>query len=94
MSNYSPYDPEHELSFTSEHRTFAEKEGYRVASTANGYIIVMPCRPRAGEKTQTFKNLSMAWEVAAIRAGRKIVKVARETRPAPVMQSRYRGPRL
>lgn len=37
MSNYSPYDPEHELSFTSEHRTFAEKEGYRVASTANGY---------------------------------------------------------
>jgi hypothetical protein len=83
--------------FTSEHKTFAEKEGYKVHwhPYIKAWFITMPRKKRPGEKDQYFQNLSMAWEVAAIRAGRKIVKTKEEaTRPRSIMQARYRGTKL
>lgn len=64
--------------FTSEHRTFAEKEGYDLVWSPyeKGWWISTPRPLRKGEKLQYFKNIGMAWEVAAIRAGRKLAHTA------------------
>jgi hypothetical protein len=71
--------------FWSEHRSFAEKEGYGVfwAHDVKGWIITTPRRLRPGEKHQRFQSLALAWEVAAIRAGRKI-----GTTPPPMIKTR------
>lgn len=64
------------LAFVSEHRTFAEAEGYDVVwdDYERAWIVKSPRKLRPGEKVQTFKNIASAWEVAAIRARRKGTK--------------------
>ena len=62
--------------FASEQRTFAEREGYDLAWSKyeKKWYIVSPRKLRPGEKHQFFDSQEIAWEVAAIRAGRKISK--------------------
>lgn len=60
--------------FASEHRTFAEREGYDVLwhPYVKAWFVFTPRKLRPGEKDQYFQDIAVAWEVAAIRAGRKI----------------------
>jgi hypothetical protein len=64
--------------FASESRNFAEKEGYDLGWSRyeKKWYVITPRKLRPGEKFQFFDSQEIAWEVAAIRAGRKIVRNA------------------